>query len=142
MYTKVSGGAYLEMQRTRSDNPKIGFNVWNTLSGKYRLKIVFLPQKLATTKDKTILPNYFYVICRYVNDNCEIHDGVSFGEYELMNDPTKIDTVDVGELDLQYCVYGQERVGLEIELKNDFSDEGTYSGTFLIDCIILEPIKE
>lgn len=142
LYTKVSGGAYLEMQRTRSDNPKIGFNVWNTLSGKYRLKIVFLPQKLATTKDKTILPNYFYVICRYVNDNGKIHDGVSFGEYELMNDPTKIDTVDVGELDLQYCVYGQEKVGLEIELKNDFSDEGTYSGTFLIDCIILEPVKE
>jgi hypothetical protein len=142
LYTKVSGGAYLEMQRTRSDNPKIGFNVWNTLSGKYRLKIVFLPQKLATTKDKTILPNYFYVICRYVNDNGKIHDGVSFGEYELMNDPTKIDTVDVGELDLQYCVYGQERVGLEVELKNDFSDEGTYSGTFLIDCIILEPVKE
>ena len=58
----------------------------------------------------------------------------------------RIDTVEVGVLDLTNCVYGLDKVGVKIELKSSFgskaADYKKYSGTFLIDCIILEPVKE
>lgn len=147
LFTKVSGGSYLEMQETRSEHPEMSFNVWNTLAGKYQLRIVFLPQKLATSKNKTIKPNLFKVECCFVTEDGKfIDDSPSFKAYELKNNPELIDTLDVGILNLERCVYGQEKVGVKVKIRNTFgtktSDYTKNSGTFLIDCIILDPVKE
>ena len=147
LFTKVSGGSYLEMQETRSEHPELAFNIWNTLAGKYNLKIVFLPQELATSRTKTIKPNLFKVECCYITEDGKfIEDSPSFKAYNLKNNPDVIDTLDVGVLNLDYCVYGQEKVGVKVKMKNTFgtkaSDYTKNSGTFLIDCFILEPVKE
>lgn len=150
LYTKVSGGAYLEMlEKQQGNHPKIAFNVWDTLSGKYKLRIVFLPQEMSTSKNKSLLPNYFDINCSMV----DAEDGTLKAVEpqpakwkKFQNDPTKIDTVDIDVLDFKACVYRQDKVGLKLELKSNFgskaSDYKKYSGTFLIDCIILEPVKE
>lgn len=152
LYTKVSGGTYLEMQPTESNPTKynIAFNIGNTLSsGAYKLKIVFLPQKLATTKNENPLSNLFSVDYSATADNGKlVHKGVSV---PLTNDPFIIDTVSVlfekpetgelyDEIILDKCMYGQDKEGMSIEIKNENSDG--YSTTYLIDCIILEPVKE
>ena len=146
LYTKISSGAYLEMlEKQQGNHPLLVFNVWNTLKGKYRLKIVFLPQMVATSKNKTELPNMFGVRC-FEKENYTTSDKPLFEKKDIKNDPMRIDTVEVGVLDLTNCVYGLDKVGVKIELKSSFgskaADYKKYSGTFLIDCIILEPVKE
>ena len=83
-------------------------------------------------------------------EKCEVFDYEVlerfFEKKDIKNDPMRIDTVEVGVLDLTNCVYGLDKVGVKIELKSSFgskaADYKKYSGTFLIDCIILEPVKE
>ena len=149
MYTKISGGAYLEMlEKQQGNHPKIAFNVWNTLRGKYRVKVVFLPQELASSKNKAILPNSFEASCSVVDDKGVLKAPAKIPSNwkKIKNNPEKIDTVEIDVLDFGSCVYGQDKVGLKLELKSDFgtkaSDYKKNSGTFLIDCIILEPVKE
>lgn len=149
MYTKISGGAYLEMlEKQQGNHPKIAFNVWNTLRGKYRVKVVFLPQEMATSKNKSILPNSFEASCSVVNEEgiLKAPAKIPSNWKKIKNNPEKIDTVEIDVLDFGTCVYGQEKIGLKLELKSDFGtkakDYKEYSGTFLIDCIILEPVKE
>lgn len=146
LFTKVSGGAYLEVLETKQDqHPYVAFNVRNTLRGKYELKVVFLPQNLAS---KTILPNIFDAKCYVANDNGVRLSAVT--SKRLVNDPTRIDTVDIGTLNFASCFYAQEGAGLQLELKSTPEQHVVdgrleyepYSGTFLIDCIILEPVKE
>ena len=149
LYTKISGGAYLEMQEKQQGNhPKIAFNVWNTLSGKYRVKVVFLPQELVSSKNKTILPNSFEASCSVVDDKgvLKAPAKIPTNWKKIKTNPERIDTVEIDVLEFGSCVYGQDKVGLKLELKSDFgtkaSDYKKNSGTFLIDCIILEPVKE
>ncbi len=87
----------------------------------------------------------FGVRC-FEKENYTTSDKPLFEKKDIKNDPMRIDTVEVGVLDLTNCVYGLDKVGVKIELKSSFgskaADYKKYSGTFLIDCIILEPVKE
>lgn len=140
LFAKVSGGAYLEvLEMEQGTHPYVAFDVRNTLRGKYELKVVFLPQNLAS---KTILPNLFNATCYVIKEEGGRETKPEIAWRSIKNDPTKIDTVKIGTLDFDYCVYAQEMVGLQLELKSNFEEGDPYSGTFLIDCIILEPVKE
>lgn len=155
LYTKVSGGSFLEVvDRNTKSHPSLTFNVWNTLKGKYDLKIVFLPQKMATSRVKTLLPNLFKVeySClkqkRVSNADDWMTKKARIGgnSKTFKNDPLKIDTVFIGTIDTQCCSYGTETPDLQITVESYWSRNNTnkkkYSTTMLIDCIILEPSKE
>lgn len=144
LYTKVSGGSYIEvMPSSTIAKPTIVFNVWNTLAGRYDVKVIFLPQKRATYKG-TIKPNLFNVQYAALTNKGEL----SFKNlaFDCANDPTKIDTVTVGSVNLTNCAYGTDMIGLQVKLEaldTDKENSGKeYSTTYLIDGIILEPSKK
>lgn len=166
LYTKVSGGSFLEVvDRNTRSHPSLTFNVWNTLGGnqtddegnkivKYDLKIVFLPQTMATSRVKTMLPNRFKVEYSYlkkqrINDaddwmSKKIRIGGASKTFE--NDPFDIDTVYIGTIETDCCSYGTGSPDLQITVESSWSkntnNKKKYSTTLLIDCIILEPSKE
>ena len=151
MYTKTSGGKYLEVvDRNTKSHPTLTFNVWKTLKGKYDLKVVFLPQKMASSRNKTLLPNRFDVKASFLKANGGT-DGNWMTEFERVgkvtqNDPMELDTVTIATIDTQSCSYGTESPGLQIAIASSWSKSANnkkkYSTTLLIDCIILEPVKE
>ena len=151
LYTRTSSGTYLEAipssaQWTQNE-PSMVFNVWNNLAGKYDVKIVFMPQSLATSKEYRNKPNRFNI--RYA---CRQADGTFATTYSLVgkrglvNNPSVIDTVYAGTIELPVCAYGEENAGLKIRIETNMSrnewNKNEYSKAFLIDCIILEPSKD
>lgn len=148
LYTKVSNGSYLEVRPISSIQlPYLVFNIWNTLAGKYEVKVVFLPQNKATYKGE-IRPNMFKAYYRYINrdGNWVSKDMFTYTEnynpiYEFVNNPLSVDTVSLGTVNLSYCRYGTEKSAFKLVMECPVADEN-YSTTFLIDCIILEPVKE
>lgn len=151
MYTKISRGSYLEIvDRNTKSHPTLTFNVWNTLKGKYDLKVVFLPQEMATSRNKTLLPNRFEVKASYLKDNGGT-DGVWMTDFKRVgkvteNDPMKLDTVTIATIEPECCSYGTDSPGLQLTIGSSWSKNANnkkkYSTTLLIDCIILEPSKE
>lgn len=151
MYTKISRGSYLEIvDRNTKSHPTLTFNVWNTLKGKYDLKVVFLPQEMATSRNKTLLPNRFEVKASYLKANGGT-DGVWMTDLKRVgkvtqNDPMKLDTVTIATIETECCSYGTDSPGLQLTISSSWSKNANnkkkYSTTLLIDCIILEPSKE
>ena len=140
LYTKVSGGSYIEVQpKTKTSKPVVTFNVWNTLAGNYDVKIVFLPQTRVKGANK---PNLFDVKSSALNNKGEL-TSKPFAS-DLANDPLKMDTVNIGTIKLGRCTYGTEMIGLKVTLESfDKDTQGNeYSTTYLIDCVILEPSKK
>lgn len=154
LYPRTSSGSYLEVvpenaKYQYSNQPSVVFNVWNNLAGKYDVKVVFMPQSLATSKEyrdsnKANRFNVFYA--------CRQSDGTFMTSYEIVgkrgltNNPNVIDTVKVGTIELPVCAYGEENAGLKIKvqmnLTKDQWNKNSYSKALLIDCIILEPSKD
>ena len=147
LYTNISKGTFLEVvDRNTKSHPTLTFNMWDILKGKYDLKVVFLPQTMSTSK-KTAQekkPNRFNVKVSYLTN-----DGMStpavVGKV-MENDPMKLDTVTIATIAPKCCSYGTESPGLQISIASAWSKNETnkkkYSTTLLIDCIILEPVKE
>lgn len=150
MYTKISRGSFLEVvdKGTRS-HPTLTFNVWDVLKGKYNVKVVFLPQEMASSRNKTLLPNKFKVKASYLKVSGGA-DGFWMTDFEdvggaMENEPLELDTVTIGTIDTQSCSYATESPGLQISIAcygSKSSYKKKYSTTLLIDCIILEPVKE
>ena len=153
LYTRTSSGAYLESVSSSaawvSGEPSMVFNVWNNLAGKYDVKIVFMPQSLATSKEyrdrnKANRFNVLYA-CRQA-DGTFPTTMTLVGKRGLTNNPSAIDTVDVGTIELPVCAYGEENAGLKIRIESNMSrnqwNKNDYSKAFMIDCIILEPSKD
>ena len=151
LYTKISRGSFLEVvDRNTKSHPTLTFNVWNTLKGKYDLKVVFLPQEMATSKNKTLLPNHFEVKASYLKKNGGVDASwmttpKRVGKV-MDNDPMKLDTVTIATIETECCSYGTESPGLQVSIASSWSKSAAnkkkYSTTLLIDCIILEPVKE
>ena len=142
LYTKVSNGSYLEVTPSlAASKPVITFNVWNTLAGEYNVKVVFLPQAYRTSKG-TSRPNLFDVKYESLNNKGELASKSL--SLDLVTNPMKLDTVDVGPVKLMRCAYGTEMVGLKLVLESYSNDPDgkEQSTTYLIDCIILEPSKK
>lgn len=163
MYTKISRGGFLEVvdkDPGKKSHFTLIFNLRNTLKGKYNLKVVFLPQELASARDKTLLTNKFRVKESHLLESGEMSEftnvtksasenfieaykegGYKDPEYKLLPD-----TVLIGEVTTDCCNYGTESSGLQISIVSSWSKNASNlkknATTMLIDCIILEPSKE
>ena len=168
MYAKVSGRGFLEVVSTTNKNlPSLTFCVRNTLKGKYDLKIVFLPQEMASAREKTYKPNKFKVQEKHLYLDYKEDAGKKIwysslkdvgkavenfieayknGGYKEDGYKLKPDTVSVGTFNTECCSYGKESseyLQLTISCNGAASSyRKNYSTTLLIDCIILEPSKE
>lgn len=146
LYYSVSGAAYLEVvPKSSSSATEIEFNIWNTLAATYDVKIVFLPQSLATDKDVAAKsqPNYLAVDLSCFDESGKVKSTkMKVAKDSLFVDPTRIDTVEVGEFTFPVSTYGDDAASTKLKVKfAGKSAEKTKSRTFLIDCVILEPSK-
>ena len=150
LYAKVSNASYIEVRPSSAIAvPKVVFNVWNTLAGKYDVKVVFLPQTLVA-RGGGIKPNKFTAKYQcfspksgaWVKDQDLLRIEGNNVIFDFFNDPYVVDTVKLGTVELGRCTYGQDILGFKLELHYPSSGSDDYSTTFLIDCVILEPSKE
>lgn len=145
LYTKISKGAYLEaVPKSSSVSPSIEFSIWNTLAAAYEVKIVFLPQRLATDKSIGELPNHITVAVDYLDASGKSRKAnLKTAKDSLHVDPTRIDTVSAGIFEFPVATFGEEKSSTKITVKSAASSrDKNKSRTFLVDCIILEPVKE
>ena len=64
---------------------------------------------------------------------------------DYYNDITKIDTIQICEVDIPACNYDKDsknEAKLRIKLQSLVQDATQYSGELWLDCIILEPVIE
>ena len=145
MYAKVSDGKYLELVPAKSNSKtEVEFNVWNTLAASYDIKVVFLPQRLATDKSIGVKPNLLEVALTYVDEKGRSQtEKLAQAKDSLLTDPTRIDTVHVGTFKLPVSTYGEESASVKLNVKFAGNSKDTqHSRTMLIDCVIFEPTKE
>ena len=145
LYTKVSKAGYVEaVPKNSALIPSIDFSVWNTLAASYEVKIVFLPQTMATDKSIGVKPNHIKVEVGYLDNNGkEKKTELVKTKDSLHVVPTRIDTVSAGVFTFPVSTYGEEKASTTITVKSAArSKDKDKSTTFLIDCVILEPVKE
>ena len=145
LYSKVSDGEYLELVPKKSNSAtEVDFNIWNTLAASYDIKIVFLPQRLATDKSIGVKPNFLAVTIDYLDDKGKSQSyKLAQAKDSLLVDPTRIDTVYVGSFKFPVATYGEEAASTKLNVKfAGKSNEKAMSRTMLIDCVIFEPTKE
>lgn len=172
LYQGVSKHGYMEIfpMNTRYQS-EATFLVRNVLSAAYKLKVVLLPQTMASDNASGIRPNKLKLTLTYKNEKGA--DQNLKMDY-VATDPYAVDTVEFVYADskdfdgdgdkkeeLDYipfpaCNYGEDAVSTTLAIESSVSStkkvtmpDGTekkenevYSKALLIDCIILEPVKE
>jgi len=136
-------------------NWKAQIYLFDNLKGKYDVKVVIAPN----TEDK--MPNYLHPIVSYTLANGKtdvlldssktVQQEVGPGMYitqkqlhYLVNNMTKLDTLDIGIVDVPFCNYDMPQAKLSITLQSGVNERNSnrYSPEMWLDCIILEPVVE
>ena len=137
------------------NNWTCNFYMYNNLKGKYKVKMVMAPNLLDQK------PNYIHPMVSYMMPDgqtnvlvdsanvveTEIAPGFTMEQrmlYYVVNDMTKLDTLDIGTIDIPYCNYDMPQSRLYVTLSSGVNSRNavTYSSEIWLDCIILEPIVE
>lgn len=147
LHNKVSKSAYLEVVSKKlyqANAPSVDFYIWNTLAATYDIKVVFLPQSLATDKIYGIAPVHLAADLSYVNDKDKTQkEKLIEAKDSVFVDPTRIDTVNLGTFTFPVTTYGEEKASTTLTVKSaSNSKDKVNSRVLLIDCVILEPTKE
>lgn len=137
--------------------------IHDNLKGKYSIKMVVAPNKASKNpKDPTKhLPNYIHPrisfdVDSYENFDVTLIDSQETYRYQdkkgkwrtgkgplyLVNNPSKIDTLDLGTVELPFCNYDMNEPRLAITLESGVDDPNEYSTELWLDCFLLEPIVE
>lgn len=149
LHNKVSKSAYLEVVSKKlyqANAPSVDFYIWNTLAATYDIKVVFLPQSLATDKSYGINPVHLAAEISYLNEKGKIIQKplkLVEAKDSVFVDPTRIDTVTLGTVTFPVTTYGEETASTILNVKSaSNSKDKVNSRVLLIDCVILEPTKE
>ncbi|MBO6078804.1 MAG: hypothetical protein J6P66_08655 [Bacteroidaceae bacterium] len=129
--------------------------LYDNLKGKYRVKFVFAPN---TVDD---MPCYIHPIVSYnmpdgttetLIDSArvvkqEIAPGMFIEQkinFYMVNDMTKLDTIDIGVVDIPYCNYDMLQSKLSVTMVSGVNERNSekYTSEVWLDCIILDPIVE
>ena len=131
--------------------------LYDNLKGKYRVKFVMAPN---TVDD---LPAYLHPIVSYalpdgttetLIDSARIvqqeiipGSGMFIEQkinYYMVNNMTKLDTIDIGVVDIPYCNYDMLQAKLSVTMVSGVNERNSdrYSSEVWLDCIILDPIVE
>lgn len=129
--------------------------MFDNLKGKYRVKFVIAPN----TVDE--LPSYIHPIVSYAmpdGTTATLMDSVRVVKQQIIpgmyieqkinfymvNNMDKLDTIDVGVIDIPYCNYDMLQAKLSVSLVSGVNERNSdkYTSEFWLDCIILDPIVE
>ena len=146
---RLSNGRYLEVAPgSASSNPEIDFYLPGVRSTTYNIYAVFVPANIENAS-RTAQPNRMIVTMGFNSEKGDIQEERFRNEADntnyLVSDPTKIDTLFLGEFTFPIAYYGlgndkqsyapyiRFRSGVSSSLINDFDR------TLRIDCLILRP---
>lgn len=142
------------------------FYIGNTLKGRYKVKIVVAPNLQTSVPDPDNpgmtkhLP--FKIHPKIAFDTPTTFDSILFdsigydtivnprtgrirvvpADYIITNDVSKIDTIDLGTVDIPFCSYDMIQSRLSIELSSRVEDNSKNTSELWLDCFILEPVVE
>lgn len=129
--------------------------IYDNLKGKYNVKMVLAPNAV----DRK--PNYLHPKVTYIMPDgtenvlvdsarmvsIEISPGMYIDQrvlYYAVNDMNKLDTIDIGTIDVPFCNYDMPQARLYVNLTSGVNERNSsnYSSEMWLDCIILDPIVE
>jgi len=129
--------------------------IHDNLKGRYSVKMVMAPDVV------NMMPNYIHPKVSYYMPNrkeVDLVDSVTIErveyrpgrfrnltvKYYAINSLTKMDTIEIGEIDVPYCNYDMNQARLSVTLSSGVNEMNSekYSSELWLDCIILDPIVE
>lgn len=129
--------------------------IHDNLKGRYSVKMVMAPDVV------NMMPNYIHPKVSYYMPNrkeVDLVDSVTIVrveyrpgkfrnltvKYYAINSLTKMDTIEIGEIDVPYCNYDMNQARLSVTLSSGVNEMNSekYSSELWLDCIILDPIVE
>jgi hypothetical protein len=142
----VSGGRYLQvMPSTASGNPTVTFEIPNTLSSTYNIYCVFVTPLAANPNAVGLKANKVFYRLNYIDGTgaAKISQYPESGAFET--NPNVMDTMLVVQ-DFKFPVanYGEETATVKLQILSRVAsnETATFSRELLLDCILLEPVKE
>ena len=146
----------LRISQEGINNWSLDIDIYDNLKGKYKLSVVLAPN----TYDD--MPNYIHPSVKYLKPGDKLPTVlldstttyvieipgfkpiVQSVPYCLVNDMNKLDTLEVGIVDVPYCNYDMPTSKLSVTLKSEVNELNSemYSSEVWLDGIILEPIVE
>lgn len=141
----VSNNRYLEVQPAGTNsNPEVDFYLPSVRSTTYSIYVVVVPGNI-TNPSREVLPHRMQVSIGYNDENgkqkeLRMKDPVSETNY-YVNDPTKIDTVYVGDFTFPVAYAGTGDYYPYMRIRSSVTNalSSQYDRMLRIDCIILRP---
>ena len=138
----VSNNLYMLVEPSnQSSNPEINIYLPHVRSTTYSIYGVFVPENITNTyvDPETMKPNLMQVVVGY-NDESGAVKEVTL-EQRLSNDPTKVDTLKLGEFTFPIAYEGTGNYYPYLRLLSRVQSRQTsdYTRHFRIDCILLIP---
>lgn len=145
--------------------PQVTFKLYNTLSGKYNLKLVMVPTVLKSNYDvqegpvasANNLKNKFRMTLFQKGEDGNFARGTNLTkpgvsgtaarnfESHAFDGQNPIDTVDICEIELDHCYYGTGESGVMLQVASYVTSSDLkkgYTRDLLLQKIILEPVRE
>lgn len=125
----------------------------DNLRGRYAVKMVVAPNEVSekpcyihpriaydtpTEFDSTLVDSM--TIEEYYDKRGKLRTRQA--KYYAINDMTKLDTIDLGVIDIPYCNYDMNQSRLSVTLSSGVDLVDKYTSELWLDCIILEPVVE
>ena len=138
------------------------FYIGNTLKGKYKIKMVVVPNLLTSVPDgqggSTHLPFKIHPKISFdtpTKFDSVLIDSVAYdtvwtsrgyrlvpSEYIVTNNVNDIDTIDLGTVDIPFSSYDMLTSRLFIQLSSKVENTSKNTSELWLDCFILEPVVE
>ncbi len=142
----ASGNYYILVDPT-STEPAVEFSIPNTLSAKYNIYCVFVPEKIVdAVNPKPTKAKFQLTYIRRANGSTFIK---RVTPVDNVTNPEGITKMFVDQFDFEFANVVDEkynRVAVKLEVSSAVSAQeeqtGKYTRTMRIDCIILEPVSE
>ena len=136
---KVSQSGYISLRASSSTaNPEVNFYLPNVRSTTYVFYAVFVPANIVSEYVTDIRPYFFEASVGYTTEKGETRNPQRLGRFS--NDPSKVDTVCLGEFTFPICYYGTTgKPYLRLSSRVGGSQNDTYDRNMRIDRIFLVP---
>lgn len=142
---KISNGRYLQAQPSASNtNPEVDFYLSGVRSATYNVYAVFVPANI-TNANAVSLPSRMVVDIGYADAKGKSQEkrmrNTAAGNNYFENDPTRIDTVYIGEFTFPVAFVETGRYYPYIRFRSNVTNalSSQYDRTLRIDCLILRP---
>lgn len=141
---RLSNNSYAEVRaNTATSNPEIDYYLPRVYKGKYVLYICVAPSNInKNTYQPSMLPNQMQIKYGYHENKNNV------GMYvektlarKVSNDPTKVDTIRIGEVDFPYATVGLEKAMPYVRIMSNVTSSklSVFDRTLRIDYIYLIP---